>query len=78
VQRAKAVQVLDRDLKEAISDVKRDGYRKALGEAHDLVALSLVEHEIRLDFQLTRDDRLQLLGEVEHASASCGLAEAVH
>ncbi len=75
MQRAKAVQLLDQDLKEAISDVKKDGYRKALEEAHDQTALSLVEHEIRSDFQLTRDDRLQLLGEVEHSFASFGLAE---
>lgn len=75
MQRAKAVQVFDQDVREAISDVKKDGYRKALGEAHGPVGLSLIEHEIRLDFQLTRDDRLQLLGEVEHASASFGLAD---
>jgi len=67
MQRAKAVQVLDQDLKEAISDVKKDGYRKALRESHDQAVLSIIEHEIRSDSQLTRDDSLQLIGEVEHA-----------
>ena len=70
MQRAKAVQVFDQDLREANSDVKKEGYRKSLGEVRDAAALSFIEHEIRSDFQLTRDDRLQLLGEVEHASAS--------
>jgi len=73
MQRAKAVQAFDRDLKEAISDVRKDGYKKALAAAHDPGALSFIEHEIRSDFQLTRNDRLQLLGQVELASASFGL-----
>jgi hypothetical protein len=73
MRRARAVQVFRQDLKEAISGVKKDGYRKEMGEYRDLDALSLLEHEIRSDYQLTRDDRLQLLGEVELASASLGL-----
>jgi len=67
MQREKAVQVLSRDLKEAISDAKKEGYRRALAGAHDSVALSFIEHEIRRDFQLTRVDKLQLLGEAEWA-----------
>ena len=72
MQRAKAVQVFDQDLKEAISSVKRNGYRKALGAARDRASLALIEHEVRADFQLTRDDRLQLLADVEGASALAG------
>lgn len=68
VQKAKVVQVFDHDLKEAISDVKKDWYRKVLKEVHDSVALAAVEHEIRTDPQLTRDDRLQILGDVGHAA----------
>jgi len=70
MQRAKAVQVFNEDLKEEISDVKKDGYRKALREAHDQAALSIIEHEIWSDFQLTREDSLQLIGEVEHVMQS--------
>ncbi|HYB75391.1 MAG TPA: hypothetical protein VEC08_00380 [Nitrososphaerales archaeon] len=75
MQRAKAVHVFDQDLREAISGVKKDGYRKVLEEAHDQASLRVIEHEIRSDFQLTGDDRLQLLGEAEQASASFGLAK---
>ena len=69
MQREKAVLVFDRDLKEAISDVKKDGYRKALLEAQGQVVLKLIEREIRSDFRLTRIDRLELLAEVALASA---------
>lgn len=64
MQRAKAAQVLEQDLKEAISIVKKDEYRRALREAHDLTALNSVEHRIRTDSQLAQDDRVQLLGEL--------------
>ena len=72
MQRAKAVQVFDQDLKEAISDVKRDEYRRELETMRDLVWLDIIEHKIRTDFQLTRNDRLQLLAEVERATALAG------
>jgi hypothetical protein len=72
MQRAKAVQIFDQDLKEAISDVKKDEYRRELENARDLAALEIIEHRIRTDFQLTRGDRLQLLAEVERATALAG------
>jgi len=70
MQRAKTHQVFDRDLKDAISQVRKEEYRKAIEEVHDLDSLSRIDHEIRSNFQLTRDDRLQLLGEAELALAS--------
>jgi hypothetical protein len=69
MQRTKSVQAYDNDLKEAISSVKAEVYTQALARAHDLDALTTVEHEIRSDFQLIQDDRLRLLGEVERATA---------
>jgi hypothetical protein len=72
MQRAKTVQVLDRDLKEAISDVKKNEYRMELKRSRNSVALSAIEHRIRVDFQLTGNDRLQLLAEVERADALAG------
>ncbi len=71
-QRAKTVQVFDQDLKEAISDMKKSEYRRKLETAHDLFALNVMEHRIMTDFQLTRNDRLQLLAEVERATALAG------
>jgi hypothetical protein len=64
MQRAKVMQVFEQDLKEAISSVKKDEYRRALREAHDLEVLNSIEHEIRIDFQLTQDDRIELLSEL--------------
>ena len=72
MQKAKAVQVFDQDLKEAISDVKKDEYRRELENVRNLAALNIIEHRIRTDFQLTRNDRLQLLGEAERATALAG------
>jgi len=76
MQRAKAVEVYGQDLKDVISELRKEAHRKALGGAHDIVALRLIEHKVRSDFQLTRDDRLELLAEVELASASFGMAGA--
>lgn len=72
MQRAKAVQMFEQDVKEAILDVKKDEYRRELENVRKLVALNIIEHKIRTDFQLTRNDRLQLLGEVERATALIG------
>ncbi|MGP8124607.1 MAG: hypothetical protein ACLQEQ_01915 [Nitrososphaerales archaeon] len=72
MQRAKAVQIFEQDRKEAISDVKGDEYRRELGNARNLVALGIIEHKIRTDFQLTMSERLQLLAEVECATALAG------
>ena len=67
MQRAKLVSAYGQDLKEAISEVKAATYRQLLASAGSLDAVAKVEHEIRSDFQLTGDDRVQLLGEVERA-----------
>ena len=69
MQRAKVVQDFDQDLKEAISSVKKEEYRKAVDKACDLLDLNIIEHRIRTDFQLTQDDRLQLLGDIERVTA---------
>ena len=67
IQRAKTVQVFSQDLKEAISDVKREEYRRELENVRNLVAPDIIEHRIITDSQLTRNDKLQLLAEVELA-----------
>jgi len=72
VQRAKAVQILDQDVKEAISDMKKDEYRRALEGAHDSVALGIIENKIRVDFQPVMADKLLLLSEVECTTALAG------
>jgi len=72
VQRTMVLQVLGQDLKKAISDVKRDHYRRTLAATHDSMALRDVEQRIRIDSQLTQDDRLQLLGEVGSLTAMMG------
>jgi len=72
VKRAKAVQLLDQDLKEAISDLKKDEYRRGLEGAHDLVAMGVIEGKIRMDSQLTMTDRMLLLSEVECATELAG------
>jgi hypothetical protein len=69
MQGAEVAHVFARDLKEAISNVKRDEYRRALGETHDPMVLNAMEHRVRTDSQLTQDDRVQLLGEIERVAA---------
>jgi hypothetical protein len=72
MQKAKMTQAFDQDLKEAISDVKKGEYWRKLETVHDPVALDAMEHEIVIDSQLARNDRLQLLAEVERATALAG------
>ena len=72
VRRTTVLQALGQDLKKAISDVKRDQYRRMLAATHDSMALRYVEQRIRIDSQLTQDDRLQLLGEVGSLTAMMG------
>jgi hypothetical protein len=55
MQKAKVMQDFDQDLKEAVSGVKKEEYRKAVEEARDLFALDIVEHRIRTDFQPTQE-----------------------
>jgi hypothetical protein len=72
MQRAKTVQIINQDLKETISDVKKEEYRRELENVRNLVAPDIIEHRIMTDFQLTRNDKLQLLAEVERATALAG------
>ena len=72
MQRVKTVQVFDKDFKEAISDVKKNEYRRELETVRGPVALGAMEHRIMTDLQLTRNDKLQLLAEVERAAARAG------
>jgi hypothetical protein len=64
--------IFDHDLKEAISGVKRDEYRKVMGNTLSPMVLIAIERRIRTDSQLTRDDRMQLLGDVERFAALVG------
>jgi hypothetical protein len=64
MQRAKVLQVFEQDLKESISGLKKDEYRRAMRDAHDQMALNSIEHEININFQLIQDDRIQLLSEL--------------
>lgn len=69
MQNAKVIQVLQQDLKVTISSVKKDEHQRALEGAHDLLALEFIERKVRTDSQLTQDDRVQLLGDIERATA---------
>jgi hypothetical protein len=64
--------VFDQDLKETISNVKRDEYRKVMGNTQSPMDLIVIECRIRTDSQLTRDDRMQLLGDAERFAALVG------
>jgi hypothetical protein len=63
-RRGKAMQSFERDLKETVSDVKKEEYRREMRQAASLESLFSIEREVETDFQLTQSDRLQLLGEV--------------
>ena len=69
MQTAKVVHDYDQDLKEAISYVKRNGYRKALEGASSPTALRAIEQQVMTDFQLTQSDRARLLGDIERVVA---------
>ena len=72
MQEAKARPVFEKDLSEAVSDLKTEGYAREIENAQDLAGLDIVGHKTRTDFQLTRNDRFELLAEVEHATALAG------
>jgi hypothetical protein len=50
----------NQDSKEAISLVKRHDYERMLKQAHDLVHLGVVEHQVTVDSSLTHADRTLL------------------
>jgi len=54
-----------RELKEAISDVKRHEYERELLATLDPAGLRTIDYMVRADSQLTVLDRLELLGEME-------------
>jgi hypothetical protein len=70
MQREKTAVAFDQDLKEAISDVKRQEYRRELLVALNSAALRTIDHKVRSDSQLTMNDRLQLLSEIEQYDTS--------
>jgi hypothetical protein len=63
-QRGKAMQSFEQDLKEEVSDLKKEEYRREMREAANLAKLLSIEREVETDFQLTQSDRVQLLGEL--------------
>ena len=70
MQREKAAEsFFDQDLKEAVSEVRRNEYRRATEAVRDPVSLKVIEIKVRTDFNLTQDDRLQLLGDIERLAA---------
>ena len=73
MQRGKSTHSFSRDLQQTISEMKAEGYRRALGEAHNPTSLSVIDRMIRSDYQLTRGDRLQILAEVQTATSSFDL-----
>ena len=54
----------EQDLKETVSDVKKEEYRREMRQAASLESLFSIEREVETDFQLTQSDRVQLLGEL--------------
>ena len=69
MQRAKALQVFNHELMDAISEIKKEEYRREMEAAHDPVALDAIGDRVRADCQLTADDRFQLVSEIECAMA---------
>jgi hypothetical protein len=53
---------MDQDLKVPI--VQRQNYEHVLEHAHDLIGLGIVEHQVRMDPRLSRDDKALLLSAV--------------
>ena len=69
MQRAKALQVFDQELKDVISEIKKEEYRREMEAARGSVALDAIGDRVRADCQLTADDRFQLVSEIECAMA---------
>jgi hypothetical protein len=63
-RRGKAMLSFEQDLKETVSDVKKEEYRREMRQAASLEGLLSIEREVEADFQLTQSDRVQLLGEL--------------
>lgn len=69
MQQAKGLQSFNHDLRDAISEIRRDEYRRELAAASNPVSLGVIEDRVKADHQLTSDDRLQLISEIECAMA---------
>lgn len=72
MQRAKLKQVMEKDMKQVVSNVKRDQFMKAISETRDPLAMEDVKRRIRVDPQLSEGDRIQLLSKAEHLDARMG------
>ena len=69
MQRTKTQDVFEQDLKEAISWTKKNQYEKMLAMARDEGDMRELDQRIRTDTQLTQDDRVELLAEVNGAAS---------
>jgi hypothetical protein len=69
---------MGRDLKEAISAVKKEEYQRALGRASDSTDLRVIELQVRTDVKLSMYHRSQLLGTVEAALYASMQAQPDH
>ena len=64
MQRARIHDTFEQDLKEAISWLKKTQYEMMLAKTHDEGAVHGLDQKIRVDSQLTWDDKAKLLAEV--------------
>ncbi len=64
LQKRELMRMLDRDLREEISVVKRLGYEHALRQTTSLVSIGDIERQVRIDSRLTQGDRSLLLSAV--------------
>ena len=64
-----------RDVKEAISEIKKHEYRRKLFVALNPAALRDIDYRVRTDSQLTMRDKLRLLSEIEGTDISSGQKE---
>ena len=75
MQRTKASQVLDYELRDAVSDAKKNEYRRELQIVPNSAALRTIDFRVRTDSQLTMRDRLILLSEIERLDMPAGKEE---
>ena len=68
------IAAFNRDLKEAISDVRKHEYRREVQIATNSDALRAIDNRVRTDSQLIMQDRLQLLSEIEGSDMFAGNA----
>jgi len=72
LQKADALEAMKRDLKETVSSLRMEEYKRVLGRAKCLTDLKDIEFEVRVDTRLSPDQREQLLRRVESAVRAVG------